>query len=118
MSRRATPWRRVASTPSPLARSRRADWALRNECARFATQARAVAFFKGVGSLGTCVGFALVPAERVPPAIQLALTVAFALVGVAFTLLELPPHKRPPRAGAPPGAVSSTATGTEPLLAH
>jgi len=45
-----------------------------------------------VQSLGWCVGFLLVPANRCPPLIQLSLTFGCGALGVALALLTLPPR--------------------------
>ena len=55
-----------------------------------AIQARAVGCFKMVQSLGWCIGFALVPSDRVPPIIQLCVTYGCSVVGVAVAWRELP----------------------------
>ena len=65
-------------------------WLMRQLFAEGAEQSRAVGFYKMIQSLGWCAGFALVPAERLPPLVQNLLTLSCAIVGVALALFRLP----------------------------
>ena len=67
-----------------------AYWLMRQLFAEGPEQSRAVGFYKMVQSLGWCAGFALVPSARMPPIVQMALTFACALVGIALAFLRLP----------------------------
>lgn len=59
-----------------------------------APQAHAVGLFKMVQAFGWMIGFVLVPADRVPPGLQLALTVACCIFSTALALTSkaLPPQ--------------------------
>ena len=65
-------------------------WLMRHLFADGPEQSRAVGFYKMIQSLGWCVGFAIVPASRVPPIIQMGLTFACAVLGVVLALFRLP----------------------------
>ena len=97
-----------------------AYWLMRQLFADGPEQSRAVGFYKMVQSLGWCAGFALVPSKRMPPIVQMALTFASALIGIALAFLRLP-SDRPAKGGraglhvhAHVGA--ALARGEEPLL--
>ena len=55
-------------------------------------QARAVGCFKMVQSFGWCIGFALMPSDRLQPVVQLFLTLGCCAVGLPMACLALPPR--------------------------
>ena len=83
-----------------------------------AEQARAVGFFKMVQSLGWCVGFALVPTSRVPPTLQLGLTLSCCVAGCALACTVLPGSARwaPSSNGAGEGSRASPPTALNAAL--
>lgn len=77
-----------------------AYWLLRRMHSSGTAQARAVGYYKLVQSLGWCVGFALVPAERCPPLVQLVATGTCGMLGALLALCALPPSATQQRAEA------------------